>query len=192
MPIQYPRTCTACGGTYSVGTNYYRHLRKGHCERKQATPPVVNNVSNVTINNHLIKSDAEIKTLQEQNKQLQLQVEAFKAQANNVKLPLVDEVDEYIYVIQERIAMELLIPVYKVGVTAEIHRRSGQYAKGSRLIFCRVFRNARDREKALHKHLQSKFKPRSDFGSEYIEGCIDDIMDEIQLYFNPSDGNVET
>lgn len=186
MPIQYPRTCAVCGGTYTARSNYSRHLRQGYCERKQKNEPVVNNVQgqNVTINNNINNNnDVEVKGLQEQNKQLQLQIEALQARANNVKLPLLDVEDEYIYVIQERIAMELLIPVYKVGVTAEIHRRSGQYAKGSKLIFCRIFTNARGREKALHTHLQTKYKSRSDFGSEYIEGEIKSIMNEIQSFF---------
>lgn len=54
MVIQYPRTCEACGSTYTLRTNYSRHLRKGYCERKQNVAEIkIAPVQNIVNNNNI-------------------------------------------------------------------------------------------------------------------------------------------
>lgn len=187
MPVLYPRTCDSCASVYQHDSSFAKHRTDGRCAKRALAlqnPQTANVINNTTINHMNTNNDEETKALQEQVMKLQLQVEAFQARENNVKLPLLDAEDEYIYVIQERIAMELLIPVYKPGVTGEIHKRTGSYAKGSKLLFCRVFKDARSKERALHLHLKTRFKARPDFGFEHVEGDVNDIMNEITAFFS--------
>lgn len=57
--IQYPRTCDACGSTYTQRTNFSRHLSNGVCERKRAAlerrdlNPSITNTSNLQNNNQI-------------------------------------------------------------------------------------------------------------------------------------------
>lgn len=192
MVIQYPRTCDACGTIYSLKQNYSRHLREGRCQRKQAPQSFgqslcgqhITNIETQNITNHNavpVVSQNE-RLLQERIKELEIQSQhqqkAFQALLNNDPLPLLGADDQYIYVLQKRHAMELLSvgPVYRVGVTDTIHQRVSEYPRGSKLLFCRVYKNGRKREASLHQHLRTKFKQRADFG---IEGNINEIIDQI-------------
>lgn len=164
------------------------HRVSPNIKQREHAPPqtIVNNIKtqNITNNNAPIQQtiNDEVKALQVKIEQLELQNSAYKSLLNNELLPLLGAEDEYIYVLQERIAMELLIPVYKVGITGDIHKRSGQYAKGSKLLFCRVIKCARTKETSLHAHLRMAFKARPDFGREYIEGDINLILNKVLTF----------
>lgn len=181
MPVFYPRTCDNCGAIYKHDSSFARHRTDGRCKRKQEPPQQITNIATQNITNHTVSQHE--RSLQERIQRLETQTqhqqEAFQALLNNVPLPLLGADDQYIYVLQERHTMELLIPVYKAGVTDSIHRRVSDYARGSKLLFCRVYKNGRKREASLHQHLRTKFKQRTDFGTEYIEGNINEIIDQV-------------
>lgn len=196
MPIKYPRTCNNCQAEYKHQPGFHRHITNGTCQRKQAPQsfgqshcgqePIqtINNITTQNItNNNAPVNDNETLQLQEKIKQLEIQSaqqqEAYQALLNNDVLPLLGKDDDYIYVLQERHAMDMRLPVYKVGVTSEIHRRTGQYARGSKLLFCRVYQGGKKREAALHQHLRSLYKQRTDFGTEFVEGDGNKIIDDV-------------
>ena len=186
MPVTYPRTCTDCQTEYKHAPSFSKHKAKGTCHRKQ-TPKHIQTINNITtqnitnnnapvINDETLQLQQEIIQLRNQNAQQQ---EAYNALLNNNVLPLLGKDDDYIYVLQERHAMEMRLPVYKVGATSEIHRRSAEYAKGSKLLFCRIYKGGKRREAALHQHLRTKYKQRTDFGTEFVEGDGNKIIDDV-------------
>lgn len=186
MPVTYPRTCTDCQTEYKHAPSFSKHKAKGTCRRKQApkhiqtitnhigTQNITNNNAPVNDNERLLQQ--EIIQLRNQNAQQQ---EAYQALLNNDVLPLLGKDDDYIYVLQERHAMEMRLPVYKVGATSEIHRRTSEYAKGLKLLFCRIYQGGKKREAALHQHLRSLYKQRTDFGTEFVEGDGNKIIDDV-------------
>lgn len=74
-----------------------------------------------------------------------------------------------LYVVQTRHCLHLCTPVYKVGRSMDAGRRLRQHPAGTlmmaRLPVCRM----KDSERVLLEMCRSRFKQRKDFGSEYFE-----------------------
>lgn len=177
--IFYPRSCPTCEGVYLSASTYSRHLSGGVCQRRQApiqNQTITNHIGTQNITNNNAPVNDNERLLQDRIQQLE---QAYQALLNNDVLPLLGKDDDYIYVLQERHAMEMRLPVYKVGATSEIHRRSADYAKGSKLLFCRIYKGGKRREAALHQHLRTKYKQRIDFGTEFVEGDGNKIIDDV-------------
>lgn len=85
-----------------------------------------------------------------------------------------------IYVIQVREFINSNESIYKVGKTTHtIQKRLSQYPKGSKVLHHFKVNNCHLSEKELLKHLRYKMINRKDIGSEYFEGDIDLIKDEM-------------
>ncbi|ARF08562.1 hypothetical protein Catovirus_1_612 [Catovirus CTV1] len=85
----------------------------------------------------------------------------------------------YIYVIQPRSSIEGNLSVYKVGITSrDIKDRLSEYEKGS-VLKMTIEVTDREVESELMLHLSKKFINRKDYGREYFEGPIKQILQEV-------------
>lgn len=173
MPIKYPRTCDACGGTYANDGNFSRHRTKGCCARKQhEKQQTVASDSVHTANDTTINTVVNVKVNETANL------------PNDETHPFSSSDCLHIYVVETRHAMEMKLSVYKVGVTKSIIDRSQQYPKQSRVLFSQVYPNARSRETLLHRAMRSQpqFKIRTDWGREYYEGNVHEIIEFVSTF----------
>ncbi|MDD9878865.1 MAG: GIY-YIG nuclease family protein, partial [Magnetovibrio sp.] len=95
--------------------------------------------------------------------------------------------NSYIYMLQEREFVKTQESIYKIGHTSrDISKRFSEYPKDSKLLFCCPIDKCvvKECENKLIHLLKSKFKQRSDIGTEYFEGnqsiIIKDIINYIQ------------
>jgi hypothetical protein len=76
----------------------------------------------------------------------------------------------------------------KVGRTKDIHRRCGDYPKGSQLLCCWYVLDVVQTETKILEFFRKKYKNRLDIGREYFEGDISsmtkDIMNLIQMPYS--------
>lgn len=100
----------------------------------------------------------------------------------------------YIYVLKEREFIRVNEPVYKVGCTEDIFKRTKQYPKGSQLLYCQAVNNCVEAERIALKlllTLESKFKQRRDIGREYFECKLHDMIHTVtsvtQMFISDAD-----
>ena len=87
---------------------------------------------------------------------------------------------QHIYIIQTREFIELKRNVYKIGKTCQpIHKRHGQYPKGSLLLFAIPCINCSSLERNIITLFKEKFIQRTDLGTEYFEGELKAMIIEI-------------
>lgn len=91
---------------------------------------------------------------------------------------------QYIYLIQERTAVALDKPIYKIGRTSQINfERFKSYGKGYKILLHVVCDNCIDTELILINLFKSKYIHSTDYGNEYFEGdyklMIKDILSNI-------------
>lgn len=84
---------------------------------------------------------------------------------------------ESLYIIQLRESIRLCEDVYKVGKTKVMCKREKQYPKGSKVIIVIEVDDCNIAEKNMIKYFKEKFKQRRDFGTEYFEGNINEMID---------------
>lgn len=88
----------------------------------------------------------------------------------------------FIYLIHVREFLHKNECVYKIGRTDHLLQRMTQYPKGSKLLFCMNVNDNRLAERDLLNILARQYKIRVDFGSEYIEGVLDNILQTMFTY----------
>lgn len=90
------------------------------------------------------------------------------------------ELQNYIYLLQEREFIKTKENIYKVGMTKkENFTRFHQYPKGSVLLFQMICNNCQEMEKQVLKMFREKFVPKSEIGNEYFQGNYTDMIDVI-------------
>jgi len=90
-----------------------------------------------------------------------------------------------IYLLIEREFLKSGEKIYKIGKTKqEGLKRFGQYPKGSELLLYIKTLDCDEDEKKLKKRLEDKYKCRRDIGTEYYEGDVNDIKNNILKYYN--------
>lgn len=85
----------------------------------------------------------------------------------------------YIYVIWLREFLQQNEPVYKVGRTINLHKRTRQYPKGSRQLFSVWTEDTCKAESNVCSELALYFIHRTDIGREYFEGSFERLVDII-------------
>lgn len=86
----------------------------------------------------------------------------------------------FVYIIHEREFVKENAPVYKIGRTTKGHSRYTGYPKNSILIFhieCNTSCNII--EKQIINVFKTKYKQRTDIGTEYFEGCKQSMIQDI-------------
>ena len=91
---------------------------------------------------------------------------------------------QYIYLIQERTAVAINKPIYKIGRTSQLNfERFKSYGKGYKILLHVVCDNCIDIETKLINSFKYKYIHRNDYGNEYFEGdyklMIKDIFEAV-------------
>lgn len=87
----------------------------------------------------------------------------------------------YIYVIHSQNHILLNLPIYKIGMTENIKRRFNQYPKGSKLLYHSECYYYKECEKYLISEFIKKYIQKKDYGNEYFEGDIDNIISDVKI-----------
>jgi hypothetical protein len=82
----------------------------------------------------------------------------------------------YIYLIHTRASLNIKEPVYKIGKTADFSKRISGYDKGSEPILMLYVNNCDIFEKRIIEIFNTNFIKRSDYGNEYFEGNVSDMI----------------
>lgn len=90
----------------------------------------------------------------------------------------------HIYLLQEREFIKTNTPVYKIGKTKQSIRRFKGYPKGSELILMTKVDNINNVESNLIKKFKKLFKQRLDIGTEYFEGDVKLMVNNINSYIH--------
>lgn len=104
----------------------------------------------------------------------------------------------YIYLIHTRASLNINEPVYKIGKTNDFSKRISGYDKGSIPILIIYVNNSDIFEKLIIETFKIYFIKRTDYGNEYFEGNVSDmigiIMDkfkELNMCYNIEQLNQE-
>jgi len=82
----------------------------------------------------------------------------------------------YIYLIHTRASLNINEPVYKIGKTNDFSKRISGYDKGSIPILIIYVNNSDIFEKLIIETFKIYFIKRSDYGNEYFEGNVSDMI----------------
>lgn len=90
---------------------------------------------------------------------------------------------QYIYLIQERTAVAINKPIYKIGRTTQLNfNRFKAYGKGYKILLHVVCDNCIDLELKLINLFKSKYIHSTDYGNEYFEGDYKLMIKDILTY----------
>jgi hypothetical protein len=93
-----------------------------------------------------------------------------------------------IYLLREREFIRLQEPTYKIGRTSRnMKQRFRGYPKGSELIVSFEVKNSRQVEKELICMFKVKFIQKVDYGDEYFNGNVNDMLAIMEDYSNGKD-----
>jgi hypothetical protein len=90
----------------------------------------------------------------------------------------------HVYIIQEREFIRLKESTYKIGETQKPHKRFNNYSKSSELIYIVHCKDSLMIERAVKKRFKDLFKEQTQYGSEYFNGNVISMMDEIDNIIN--------
>jgi hypothetical protein len=90
--------------------------------------------------------------------------------------------EEYIYIIKEREFVKSKENVYKLGMTKNVKNRMGDYPRGSRIKDITSVKDAKKSEQDLLIIFRTIFIQRSDIGTEYFQGDLDSMRNQIHNY----------
>ena len=82
----------------------------------------------------------------------------------------------YIYLIHTRASLNINEPVYKIGKTNDFSKRISGYDKGSEPILMLYVNNSDIFEKLIIEMFNTNFIKRTDYGNEYFEGNVSDMI----------------
>ena len=82
----------------------------------------------------------------------------------------------FIYILRTRESVRFDEPVYKVGKTYDMEQRFKQYPKGSELLKSIKVCERHIAERVLLREFSSKFTNREEFGNEYFEGDLQEML----------------
>lgn len=88
----------------------------------------------------------------------------------------------WIYIIYVREFLNLCQNIFKIGRTRNIIKRFKQYPNGSVLILSLQVDDMFHYEKELKSIFKEKYNQRTDIGTEYFEGNVEDMIQSIILY----------
>lgn len=85
----------------------------------------------------------------------------------------------YIYLMYCREFIRTGEDIYKVGRTSNLMRRFYEYPKGSRLLFSQYVDDDVSAERKVLAALRTRFTSKTDYGSEYFEGELPEMVREV-------------
>tara|TARA_B100001758_G_C18331618_1_gene569133 strand:- start:93 stop:602 length:510 start_codon:yes stop_codon:yes gene_type:complete len=82
----------------------------------------------------------------------------------------------FLYILRTRESVRLDESVYKIGKTYDMEQRLKNYPKGSELLKSIKVCERHIAEKVLLREFSSKFTNREEFGNEYFEGDLQEML----------------
>lgn len=90
----------------------------------------------------------------------------------------------YIYLLRTRASVNINESVYKIGKTTDFNKRLSGYDKGSEPILILYVVNCDVFERVLIDNFTNLFTKRNDYGNEYFEGNVREMIQEIMIRFH--------
>lgn len=144
---------------------------------QQKASQVISGANNVTIINQA-PGNADAKIIEEKLA-LEAQLEDMRSQLEDLKTrhgESKDPLTHIIYIVQTPHSFAGDLNVFKVGKTRDMMQRKSGYPKGTHIIAQFACINADKLEKKLLDRLRATFKERRDFGAEYFECPLRDLV----------------
>jgi hypothetical protein len=163
--------CSYCDNYFSTFGNKRRHENICNKKNKSITKEEISELKSEMIT---IKEKLQLITNKSERKVIN---DVLKSEEQTDIIKSNNNYNECIYIIQEREFLSTM--VYKIGRTANIKSRCGQYPKGSNLLFVCPVNDYINFESKLIERLINTMEQRTDIGTEYFEGDIDDIINVI-------------
>ena len=102
--------------------------------------------------------------------------ESKKQEKQQLNQQIQNDKQGFLYILRTRESVRLDEPVYKIGKTYDIEQRFKQYPKGSELLKSIKVCERHVAEKVLLREFSSKFTNREEFGNEYFEGDLQEML----------------
>lgn len=100
--------------------------------------------------------------------------------SNEIKIKEEIKTLEYVYLLQERSAVELNKPVYKIGRTNQSNFEIFKgYHKGYKLLLHVVCNNCKDIEQKIINMFIKNYNHYTEYGNEYFEGDYKSMIKDI-------------
>lgn len=90
----------------------------------------------------------------------------------------------YIYLVHCRASVNSNENVYKIGKSIDFNKRLSGYDKGTIPIFTIYVQECDNFERQLITLFESNYQPRKDYGNEYFQGDIRQMIQDIMTEFN--------
>ena len=183
-------------------TSYNRHCIVRHIDRKTKCNDGILNIIHIvadikceycnkefntkpSMRRHIVTCKIKKYNLETENEKLKSKIlEMKKDKIIGVKSEKVDNIvyhtdvyENYIYILHEREFVKSSEHVYKIGITRSVKNRMGDYPKGSSIIS--IIPVNGDPDKLCLEKLRETFIHRKDIGSEYFEGNIKLIFEQV-------------
>ena len=164
-----PYTCIRCGYKVKHKSCMIKHFysRQKICPAIANEIELTNELKEYILNNRIYKIPKEKKEIKASI------TEKFAEISLNNNL----DVDKgSIYIMYTRACKNGDEGVYKIGKTGDYIKRQGQYTKGGEMIFVANVNNRHESENLLKAGFCKEFKQRRDYGTEYYEGDIFEMV----------------
>jgi hypothetical protein len=185
--------CNYCNKEFTRNFNKLRHIKickdKEEFEKKE--------------NSEKLKLEIKLEELKFKNQKIEMEklknqkIEILKLKHYSYKNNEVNEeknINGFIYIIHEREFIKSKENIYKIGRTENIIERIKKYPKNSCYCFVRKSNNMFIDENKLIKLFKQIFNHLKEYGNEYFEGDIDNMIKIINNYFdninNDNDDNI--
>lgn len=134
---------------------------------------------------HVPKTVMKCKTTQEITKQSNNVHNEQRTSLAEFEAPTLEKNQNgYIYVVCVREFLER--DIYKIGRTADVAKRFKQYPKGSQLLFSMKTMAPCAIETELMASFKIKFTQRIEYGREYFEGDLNELVDAVYQHIRES------
>ena len=174
--ISQPYTCCRCGyktsEKYRMNNHLYKKIKS--CPAIENNIELTNEIKEFILNNRIYKIPKEKKEEKKEKKEKKLSItEKFAEISLNNNL----DVDKgSIYIIYTRACKNADEGVYKIGKTGDYIRRQSQYTKGGEMVFVANVNNRHESENLIKAGFSKEFVQRRDYGTEYFEGDIFEMV----------------
>lgn len=163
--VHTPYTCCRCGYTTKLKANMRKHLYRRHdnCPATKNNIILTEELKNHILENRVYKLPTKLETSYLNQK--------IKAKTQS----LIDD-SGHIYIHYPRACKNIEESVYKIGKTHDYINRQAGYTKGGDMLFVISVTNRHDCENIVKSAFRNEFKPRRDYGCEYFEGDVFEMV----------------
>jgi hypothetical protein len=186
-------TCKTCNKLYSRKDNLHRHMKKCASEKIILTKckciKLLDNYEELLVKHNDLRDKVKIEhnkmmklyqRCRDTERQNNLQQQQIKDLQDQISKIIEKDKEGCIYLLQEREFLKDKEDTYKIGhTTQKLLTRMSQYPKGSRIVYSSVVPNSKDSETNLKKLFNEKFTHKPEYGTEYFNGNLYEMIQTI-------------